>query len=175
MNIHYRKLQPADSKLYREVRLESLQKFPGSFGSSYEAEIAKPKLSFELNIEQQSSDKFIIGAFDDKKLFGICGFSQEAGIKRKHSGFITQMYIQPGYQGKKLGLVLVQTAIDEAFKIPGLEQIVLGAMTTNFSAIKTYQRAGFTDFGLHWNYSKIGDIYYHMRLMILERNPIAGQ
>ncbi len=174
MNFHYRKLLPADSKKYRETRLDALEKFPENFGSSYETESAKPKLAFELVIEQQTGNNFIVGAFDGDKLVGICGFAQETGPKIQHRGLIIQMYIQPEYQGKKLGQQLLQTAIVEAFKIPEVEQLALGVITHNLSAAKVYERAGFTEFGMQPSYIKIGEKYLHQRLMLLDRKSYVS-
>ena len=170
MEIHFRKLLPSETKQYREIRLESLKLFPENFGSSYETEAAKPKLAFEINIELKNDKAFIVGAFEGEKLSGICGFVQETNEKTRHRGLIIQMYVQPAYQGKKLGLQLLQATIQEAFKIPEVEQIALGVMTTNLSAIKIYEQAGFKEFGIHPGYSKIGDKYLDERLMVLYRN-----
>jgi RimJ/RimL family protein N-acetyltransferase len=167
MDIHYRKLLPPDTIQYREIRLEALKLFPESFGSDYESEAAKPKLHMEIGIEQQAADTFLMGAFDGEKLFGICGFMRDLRPKVQHRGLIIQMYIQPAYQGKKLGLQLLQATTAEAFKTPEVEQIVLGVITHNISAIKTYEQAGFKEFGTHPNYLKIGDRYFDERLMVL--------
>ena len=169
MNIQYRKLTPADVKQYRDVRLEALKSYPQNFGSSYEEESALPKLGFEIYIEQGTAGNFIVGAFDDEKLIGICGFAQEVKKKVRHRGLIIQMYVKPAYQGKKVGLQLLKAAIDEAFKLPELEQIVLGVMTTNLSAAKIYQQAGFKEFGIHPRFSKVDGIYMDERLMVLFR------
>ena len=173
MNFHFRKLLPPDSKLYHEIRLDALKRFPENFGSSYEAESAKPKLAFEIVIEQQTGGNFIIGAFDGDKLIGICGFAQETGPKVQHRGLIIQMYIESGYQGKNLGQQLLQTTVAEAFKIPEVEQLALGVITHNLSAAKIYERAGFTEFGMQPNYIKTGDKYLHQRLMLLDRKDYA--
>ncbi len=170
MAINYRKLLPTDAPQYRAIRLEALKLFPESFGSDYESEAAKPKLHMEISIEQQTTDTFLMGAFDGEKLFGICGFTRDLRPKVHHRGLIIQMYIHPAYQGKKQGLQLLQATIAETFKIPEVDQIVLGAITHNISAIKTYERAGFKEFGIHPNYLKIGDKYYDEKLMVLFRN-----
>lgn len=36
MNIEYRNLSPHESSIYRAIRLESLEKFPASFGAQYQ-------------------------------------------------------------------------------------------------------------------------------------------
>ena len=167
MSIQFRKLQPAESRQYRETRLESLKIYPNSFGSSYEVESARPKLAFEISIEQQSDTKFIVGAFDEEKLAGICGFVQEEGTKTCHRGLIIQMYIKPEYQGRKLGLQLIQSTIALAFQLPGLEQIVLGVITHNEPAKRIYEQAGFKPFGLHPRYLKVGNEYFDEQLMVI--------
>jgi RimJ/RimL family protein N-acetyltransferase len=169
MNIHFRKLNPADVQLYRQIRLEALKNYPEHFGSSYEEESASPKLGFEVNIEMQADNKFVTGAFDDDKLIGICGFAQETRLKVKHRGLIIQMYIQPQYQGQKLGLQLLQATVNQAFQLPDVEQIVLGVITSNLAAAKIYAQAGFKEFGTHPAYLKIGNKYFDERLMVLHK------
>ncbi|MEO1435774.1 MAG: GNAT family N-acetyltransferase, partial [Bacteroidota bacterium] len=70
-NIRYRRLAPSDSKAYRAIRLESLQTYPNSFGSSYTDQVQKDKLAFERYIETSASSHFIVGAFQNNQLIGI--------------------------------------------------------------------------------------------------------
>ncbi len=169
MNITYQTLKPSHAKQYRQIRLESLKNFPDNFGSSYEEESMRDKLAFETYIEQQTKDKFIVGAFDGEALIGICGFAGDNNKKSRHRGTIIQMYVKPAYSCKGIGLQLLQTTIDEAFKIPGIEQLVLGVITSNDSANKIYEKAGFKEFGLHKNYFKEHGRYFSQRFMILYR------
>ena len=104
MNITYRRLQPADVKQYREVRLQCLKQFPENFGATYETEAAKPKLYFENHIEEQPQDKWMVGAFDGEKLVGLCGFIQDPGVKERHKGTIIQMYVLSEYHGARIRL-----------------------------------------------------------------------
>ena len=48
-------LQPADAALYREIRLEALQKNPEAFGSTFEKENAQPLSWFEAAIGRRIS------------------------------------------------------------------------------------------------------------------------
>jgi len=169
MNIQYRRLTPADLKAYRELRLESLKNHPENFGSNFKEESAKPKLAFETYIQEQSADKFILGAFDNEKLIGICGFFREEKKKCNHFGTIIQMYVRKAYGGKGVGLNLLRAVIEEAFKIPEVEQVILGVVTTNISANKIYEEAGFKEYGLHRKYFKEGEQYFDQRFMILYR------
>ena len=167
MNISYRRLEPKDSKDYRTIRLECLEKYPENFGTKLEEERDKPKLAFETFIEEKTPDKFIFGAFDGEKLIGICGFAREPRIKTAHIGTIVQMFVKPEYSGKGIGLELLNTVKNEAFKIPGIEQLMLGVVMTNKSANVIYEKAGFQQYGLHERYFKEGNKYFDQRLMIL--------
>ena len=56
MDIIYRKLAAADSKTYREIRLEGLKLDPESFGVSFEEQSNLSKLMFEKALEQPVDD-----------------------------------------------------------------------------------------------------------------------
>jgi RimJ/RimL family protein N-acetyltransferase len=146
LKIIFRKLNPDESKKYRLIRLESLQAHPASFGSSYEGQKLLPKLMFERALEQPKDERFVVGAFDRGELIGICGFvpgTSEYFEGLKNAGTLIQMYVRSSYSGKKIGLKLTTTLIEEAFKIPGMNHIVLGVREGNAPAIRVYQQAGF--------------------------------
>jgi len=170
MDIQYRKLKSKDSKLYRDLRLESLKEYPDSFCSSYADQVVKPKLAFETYIEQGHSEKFIIGAFLEDRLIGICGFYRPDEGRSEHRGEIIQMYVKPDYQGRKIGQTLLQATLDEAFALPDLEHIELGVLTNGKSANRVYERAGFQEYGLQKNFFKKGNAYSHQRLMVIQRD-----
>jgi RimJ/RimL family protein N-acetyltransferase len=165
MKISYQKLVADDSKEYREIRLESLKTHPESFGSTYEEQSKLPKLMFEEALEQPFDERFVIGAFDQKELIGICGFIPfvpDKDLDLSHAGTIIQMYVRATYSGRKIGLNLVNATVREAFKIPDIEQIVLGVKEGNISAIRVYEQAGFKTYNLETN-------KYDFRIMIIHR------
>jgi len=172
MKISYRRLEPEDSKAYRIIRLECLEKHPENFGSIFREEKNKPKLAFETFIEEKAPDNFIFGAFDEDKLIGICGFAREPKKKTRHIGTIIQVYVKLEYSGKGIGLELLNAAKKEAFKLPEIEQLMLGVVVSNKSANVIYEKAGFQQYGLHKRYFKEGDKYFDQRLMILYRGKL---
>ncbi|RLJ32170.1 ribosomal protein S18 acetylase RimI-like enzyme [Chryseobacterium sp. 7] len=141
MNINYRKIFPEESKIYRTIRLESLEKFPESFGTHYQEALKIDKFRMENDIEQQTAERFVLGAFDNKKLIGICAF-----VKEKNTiGAIYQMYVKKEYQGQNIGLKLIEAVIDEAHQqFPGIE-IHLEVTPGNEKAYKLYKKAGFEE------------------------------
>lgn len=146
MTITCRRLEAADSKAYREIRLESLKLHPESFGSGYEAQKKMPKLMFEQALEQPADERFVIGAFDGEALVGIAGFIPFAKDSRaafRNAGEVIQVYVRPAYRGRKIGLALMDAVVEEGFKIPAIDQIVLGVRQGNLQAIRVYEQAGF--------------------------------
>ncbi len=171
--IKYRRAQPEEAQKYRVLRLESLQKYPMSFGSRFEQQQQQAKLSFEKLIEEAHPEKFIIGAFHREQLIGICGFARFADERCRHRGEIIQMYVQPNYQGKNIGFHLLKTSINEAFKISDLEQIELEVISKLTTANRIYQKAGFQECGLKRNFYKQNGEYFDLKTMVLYRNEIV--
>src|ERR1041385_1504554 len=91
MPIMIRKLQPDESLIYRQVRLECLKNAPVNFGSTYEEEVLNPKLRFETYIENNSPDHVMFGAFDEGKLIGIAGFNRMERQRAMHRGEVVQV------------------------------------------------------------------------------------
>lgn len=171
MDISYRKLAPSDSKQYREIRLESLKAHPESFGSTFEEQSKLPKLMFEKALEQPVDDRFVIGAFDQKELIGICGFIPfvpDNIHELRAAGALIQMYVRSAYRGRKIGLRLVAATIRDAFSISSIEQVVLEVKEGNKSAIRVYEQAGFQDYHSEGNNAEVSND--GLRMMIIRRD-----
>lgn len=171
--IDYRKLKPNESKYYRFLRLESLEKYPNSFGSKHEDEKQKGKLAFENYIETSDPDCFIVGAIFQDTLVAICGFHRLKD-DRNHLGEIIQMYVQPKHQGNQIGFNLLRATITAAFEIIGLEQIELQVITDLKAVNKIYEKIGFQECGLQQRSYKKEEVYYDLRSMVLFREDSAG-
>lgn len=143
MNITYRKLLPEESKMYRNIRLESLQRFPEAFSADYQEALNTQKLRIESDIEDQTQDKFVMGAFADQELIGICVFVKN----ENNAGSIYQMYVKKEFQGKNIGLQLIKAVIHEADERFGDLEIVLEVASGNDKAYFLYKKAGFKEIG----------------------------
>lgn len=165
MKINFRKIRPSEKKLYRAIRLESLKNHPNAFGSTYEEQVNRKELSFEKHIEEQSKNRFIIGAFDKRKIVGICGIYQNTHAFTLHRAFIVQMYVKPEYSGNKIGLNLLKTITEESLKIPEVEKIELEVFTDMIAANKVYEQAGYQEVTVIKNYYKKEGLYRDIRLM----------
>jgi RimJ/RimL family protein N-acetyltransferase len=171
MQIAYRKLGPTDSKQYREIRLESLKAHPESFGSTFKEQSKLPKLMFEKALEQPIDDRFIIGAFDQKELIGICGVIPLVADNihdLRAAGALIQMYVRTAYRGRKIGLHLVEATIRNAFRIPDIEQVFLEVKEGNKIAIRVYEQAGFQDYHAEGNETEVSND--SLRMMIIRQD-----
>lgn len=141
MNINYRLLLPHESKNYRTIRLESLEKFPEAFFASYEESLKIEKFRLETDIEHQAQDRFVLGAFADAELIGICSFVKD----ENNAGNFYQMYVKEEFQGKNIGLGLIQAVIDEARKRFNEISIFLEVVHNNEKAYHLYKKTGFSE------------------------------
>ena len=153
-------LGPQHSSAYRKARLDCLYHFPDKFGTTYEEEVAKPVLFMESMLKEENPNVFMFGAFDGENCIGLCGFIRQSRNRTLHRGELVQMYVHPNYHGKGIAKQLVQHTIDEAFQIPGIEQISLSAVANNTAAISLYKKTGFEHYGLAKNYFRINDTTY---------------
>ncbi len=172
-NIEYRVLRSGDAASYRQIRLECLKHFPDYFGTLYEDEINAVSLKFDKILSNENSVDFLLGAFDNDSLVGICGYTQEKRKKTKHNGEISQMYVRPDYGRKGIAARLLQLTMDKAFSDSGLQQIILGVVHTNYSAIDLYRKNGFMQYGVLENYFRQNDVYSSLIQMAITREVWA--
>jgi ribosomal protein S18 acetylase RimI-like enzyme len=155
--------------LYRDIRLHCLKKFPDHFSTTYEEEAGSSKLKFSHIFSENESNDFIFGAYVNNNLIGICGFKQETKMKTRHLGEITQMYVKPEYNGKKIGLKLLTSTLEHAFLNPFIELVRLTVIVSNERAISLYKKVGFVQYGLLEKRYKNDNIYWTEIFMILSR------
>ncbi|MGN7757953.1 GNAT family N-acetyltransferase [Chryseobacterium sp. 22532] len=141
MNIQYRKLLPEESAVYRTIRLESLKEFPESFCSDYEEALKTEKFRIEYDIENQLTERFVLGAFNEDQLIGICTFVKDENDR----GNIYQMYVKEEYQGRNIGLHLIQKVIEEVCSHFKSIEIYLEVKHNNAKAFNLYKKIGFVE------------------------------
>ncbi|WP_102693626.1 GNAT family N-acetyltransferase [Rummeliibacillus pycnus] len=150
-----RLLEESDTIAYRGLRLEALQDSPDAFATTYEDEIKK---SLEDYRDRLSRKDFC--TFDDGQLVGVVSLIREQARKLRHRSSIVAMYVTPEGRRKRVGKNLMQSAIQYAKQIEGIEQIYLSVVTTNTAAIKLYHSLGFEIFGTEKRALKSSDSTY---------------
>ncbi len=123
---------------YRKIRLESLELHPSCFGSTFIDESKQKKLFFEEQIEIQSKDNIMIGAFCNNTLIGLCGLIGIDNMKFK----IVQMYVQKKYKGYGVGYKLLCKS-KSILSDSNRTSIILTVFDKNKSALTLYEKTGF--------------------------------
>jgi len=108
--ITIRRLQTADAQLYREIRLESLEREPGAYSSSFAVENVQPLNWFADRVAQSP----VFAAFAESELLGIAGFFTQTGAKHARKGAVWGVYVCPRARRQSVGRRLVETVIDYA-------------------------------------------------------------
>lgn len=150
MSYTYRKIVPDDIDEFYRLRLEGLEQFSPAFWETPDELTSKGiELQKErLQATENSKDAFIIGAFEDKKLVGICGCRRENGAKGYHRATIWGMYVDGEKQGSGIGGAALDMAIEEALKLGGLESLFLMVGASNLPALRLYHSRGFRAYGI---------------------------
>ncbi|WP_354066977.1 GNAT family N-acetyltransferase [Bradyrhizobium sp. OAE829] len=97
--LQIRRLQVSDAALYRDIRLEALQKNPEAFGSTFEKERAEPLSWFEARLGLAD----VFAAFVDGTIAGIAGYSAQENLKQAHKGRLWTMYVRAAARNMGLG------------------------------------------------------------------------
>src|SRR5215210_8438322 len=140
ITIFYRFLISDDYGEYLRMRLEGLRKHPDSFGSTYEEESRLDALKLHYAIKGSRTGQFVLGAFVEDQLVGICGFVRDVRKKAKHRGELVQLYVDENFSMQGIGESLLTQAIDKAFENPDIEQITLGVVSSNHFAVGLYHK-----------------------------------
>ncbi|MCG1023090.1 GNAT family N-acetyltransferase [Sutcliffiella horikoshii] len=141
-----RVLHKRDAEQYQKLRLESLQKEPASFASSFAEEKTHTLQEIKRKV-LENEDSFIYGLFHQSNLVGMIGFQRADKLKFRHKGTIWGVYISEDYRGKGFSKQMLEYTLTRAKKIPGLKQIQLTVAASNTHAKKLYESYGFEVYG----------------------------
>jgi RimJ/RimL family protein N-acetyltransferase len=150
---------PGDAALYRRIRLAGLKESPEAFGSTFEAEFAKPLAWF---FDRLSSLE-VFGAFRGAEILGVAGLAIQQGEKEAHKGLLWGMYVRPDARGAGLARRLVEAVIARAKT--RVELVQLSVVVDNRSARRLYARLGFVEYGIEKKSLKYRGRYYDEVLM----------
>ncbi|MGP4106490.1 GNAT family N-acetyltransferase [Virgibacillus sp. L01] len=158
-------LEPEDAEAYRKLRLEALLNSPEAFISSYE-EVKNNSVDV-YKVRFQSDNAYNFGAFEGNELIGVATLVRETKVKIGHRTSIYAVYVTPYKRGRGVSKQLLQTAIDHANSLDGVEQVCISVVTKSDSAKSLYYALGFVPFGTHKRAVKLGDTFYDEEHMVL--------
>ncbi|MGH8450125.1 N-acetyltransferase family protein [Pseudomonas sp.] len=153
-----RTLGAGDAEAYRALMLEAYGAYPQAFTSSVAERAAMPLSWWEKRVDSPLDR--LLGGFDGDELAGIVGLAFEHREKARHKVTLFGMYVTEAHQQKGLGRQLVEAALDEARRQPGLKVIQLTVTAGNDAAFALYQRCGFIQYGLEPLAVRVGIEYF---------------
>jgi ribosomal protein S18 acetylase RimI-like enzyme len=162
-----RMLSEADAAAFRDVRLRALREEPTAFTSSIEEFSHQTLDKIAARFRSDPAEQFMLGVFHNGKLVGLCGFYRETMLKTRHKGNVISLYVAPEARGQGISRALMTEVIRQVRQIVGVEQLLLGVMTTQIAARKLYESLGFVVFGREARAIRIGDNYYDEEFMVL--------
>ncbi len=162
-----RRVTERDVESLWRLRLEALASEPDAFAEAPEEHRAISLEAYAERIRASNDENFVIGAFIGGELVGMVGFYREQRLKRRHCGGIWGMFVAASSRGRGLGAALLQAALAEARKIPGLRRVHLDVSTTQTAARKLYVSAGFESYGIESGALHVGERYLDQEHMIL--------
>jgi ribosomal protein S18 acetylase RimI-like enzyme len=150
---------PGDAALYREIRLEGLRLSPEAFGSTFEAENARPIEMFADRILNSET----LGAFEGSEILGIAGLLENKGSKESHKALLVAMYVRAQARNRGVGRRLVEAVIEVARR--RVELLHLTVVSDNQPARRLYAGLGFVEYGIERKSLKQDGRYYDEVLM----------
>jgi len=135
----------SDAEQYRQLRLDALQDSPTSFTADYSVNSERP-MSFWEDRLMPNENGSIYFAEHANVLIGMMAIQRGESSKTKHSANILSVFVRPEWRGLHLVEALIEACIEWA-KSKDVNILKLGVNAANTSAVRAYQRCGFTIYG----------------------------
>lgn len=140
-----REASAEDAERYRDLRLFALQESPTAFGGDYEISLNHPTSHWEGRL-MADANGLVVFTEQNTQLVGMTGIRRRDSIKAKHSAIIWGVYVRPEWRGLHIAEGMIETCCGWA-DARGVNIAKLAVVTTNTSAIRCYERCGFTVYG----------------------------
>jgi len=161
-----RTVRPDDAAALRELRLEALSSCPTAFCTDPSELDAKPMEWWaEYAVKNSGNGEEAMFVADRAgRLVGMAGVYGSTRPKITHRATIFGVYVRPEARGLGLCAGLIDAAIEWA--VTKQKAIVDLAVTVgNDTALRCYERAGFTTFGRQPMVMRLGGVYHDEWLM----------
>lgn len=171
LSCHFEKIViigPDAIPAWRQLRLRGLREHPESFGQTAEAFQAKSDAQLVASMQEHAEfGGFTLAALSKTgELLGTVSLMVRGPGKSSHRAELWGMYVIPQCRGQGVGQQLIQELITRAEQISGLEQIHLGVVTSNDSAVALYKKMRFETYGTDPRVLKVGEQVYDEFLMV---------
>ncbi len=160
MQLTYRQLTPHDAAAFKTLRLESLQRYPNNYTSTYETEAGYDDAWFAEHIANHE----LYGAWDGDILVATARLTKDTHPRSDHKAVLSAVYVTQSYQRRGIARTLLHYVLKEAPKT--YEQLLLAVDSENHAAMSLYEQLGFTTYGHEKHALKLDDGYLDDILMV---------
>lgn len=136
----------ADAASFRELRLGALLDSPTAFSMDYERASQQSIKYWEDRLVMDDLEAAIYFAEHNDHLIGMTGIVRGSSPKTKHAADVWGVYVTPQWRGLRIAEELIHGCKEWA-KGRGVVILRLAVVATNKSAIRSYERCGFTTYG----------------------------
>lgn len=140
-----REANPTDMVQYRELRLFALQDSPTAFSADYQTNLNHPPEYWQNRLNRDDDSTMFFGEHD-QHLIGLTGIARRHSPKTSHTAEIYSVFVRPEWRGLHIAEALIEACLAWA-ELKDVLIVKLGVLTTSTSAIRCYQRCGFTVYG----------------------------
>jgi ribosomal protein S18 acetylase RimI-like enzyme len=167
-------LIPKHASALNELLKVGLRDFPSSFTTDLSDIENRPDQEVEDHLcNLQSSTDFRLGAFfNDSELVGTVRLIRLQGAKQLHAADIVFLLVHRDYQNQGIGQLLMESAVERAKQITGLEHLHLSVCLNAKAAICLYEKVGFVSTGVIKQQIKMGDKYHDLSTMWLPLSDV---
>ncbi len=135
------RLPPDRWQDFQSLRMEALKSDPAAFGRAYEEEVIYKQELWQRRIGS------VIFAVNDNQPVGMVGYYFNEMVKNKHVANIYGMYVNKAFRNQGIGGQLLSIAITSIKEKNEILKIKLSVNPAQKSAVKLYNRFGFTSIG----------------------------
>lgn len=142
-----RALVESDLAAYKALRDHALAHHEEAFTSDAATEAARSAQSYAARLGQGPEGGFTLGAFRGDRLIGAITCERDARSKVRHVAHIVGTMVHADEQRRGVGRALLAALIERASTDDEIAQLTLSVTSSNASAVRLYEQAGFTRYG----------------------------
>jgi ribosomal protein S18 acetylase RimI-like enzyme len=168
--VHIRLMDAPDLAAYKALRDLMLATHPEAFTSDAETELRRPPETYLARIAGAADGgwPFTLTAWHGERLCGAITGERDERVKVRHIGQVVGMMVHPAACRRGIGRALVDACVALARQRSEIEMLTLSVTSSNAGAIRLYERAGFVRYGRLERAMRLGDVYHHKELMVLQ-------
>ena len=142
-NFQILKLPPADWRLYKQIRLESLTEAPQAFSSSYAETLQRPDSHWQQRlIDAQAGEKsWLLFAKENDQITGMVGAFRP--VDNPGVVDIISVYVTREKRGQGVASALMAAILAEVGRGGAIHIARLAVTTSQSAAVALYQKFGF--------------------------------